>query len=154
MLGTPRLTLAVAESVTCGRLQARVGMISGASEFFAGGVTAYSLRQKVELLGVNEKRAAPLNCVSRGIAEQMARGVCRLFGTRVGVATTGYAEPAPDWDVADPFAWWAVAIRGFTMASGHVDLPGASRIAAQKRIADAAYAALMERLAAYRRQLL
>jgi len=43
LLREPRLTLAVAESLTCGRLQARIGAIPGASEFFRGGVTAYAL---------------------------------------------------------------------------------------------------------------
>ena len=43
MLMKPQLTLSVAESLTCGRIQARVGEISGASEFFLGGITAYTL---------------------------------------------------------------------------------------------------------------
>ena len=57
MLREPRLTLAVAESLTCGRLQARIGAISGASEFFLGGMTAYSLEQKVRHLGVDRAAA-------------------------------------------------------------------------------------------------
>ena len=43
--GRPRL--AVAESMTGGRLQARITEISGASSFFLGGVTAYALAQKI-----------------------------------------------------------------------------------------------------------
>ena len=74
MLREPRLTLAVAESLTCGRLQARIGAISGASDFFLGGVTAYSLDQKVRHLGVNRAGAAAVNSVSGAVAEQMARG--------------------------------------------------------------------------------
>ena len=53
MLRGPRLTLAVAESLTGGRVQARITAISGASEFFLGGMTAYSLDQKVRHLGVS-----------------------------------------------------------------------------------------------------
>ena len=44
-------TLAVAESLTCGHLQALVGSVSGASDFFCGGVTAYNIDQKVRHLG-------------------------------------------------------------------------------------------------------
>jgi len=40
MLRPPALTLAVAESVTAGHVQARVAAVSGASEFFLGGLTA------------------------------------------------------------------------------------------------------------------
>jgi nicotinamide-nucleotide amidase len=150
MLREPRLALAVAESVTCGRLQARVGTASGASEFFSGGITAYTLDQKARHLGVERERAAAVDCVSREVAEQMARGACRLFGTRVGVATTGYAEPSPDRGVGEPFAWWAVEIGGAGTSSGRVDCPGATRVEAQERIAEAAYAALVERLSLFR----
>ena len=111
MLRAPRLTLAVAESLTCGRVQALIGAVSGASEYFLGGVTAYSLEQKVKLLGVGRAAAEKVNSVSAAVAEQMARGACELFGADVAVATTGYAEPSPGDGVMQPFAWWAVAHR-------------------------------------------
>jgi nicotinamide-nucleotide amidase len=147
MLRPPKLTLAVAESMTSGRIQARVGAISGASNFFSGGITAYNLDQKVRHLGVDRAAAAAVDCVSAGIAEQMARGVCALFGTEVGVATTGYAEPSSDPVVVAPYAWWAIAWRrsgqGFDVRSGRVDCPGASRVAAQERVAEAVLSALV-----------
>ena len=147
MLRPARRTLAVAESLTCGRVQARIGMISGASEFFLGGITAYSLAQKVRHLGVARAAAEQVNGVSAGVAEQMARGVCALFGSELGVATTGYAEPSADWNVAEPFAWWALAhdLGGgkFAVRSGRVVCPRASRAAEQEDVADAAVAALV-----------
>jgi nicotinamide-nucleotide amidase len=147
MLRKPRLTLAVAESLTCGRMQARVGLISGASEFFLGGITAYTLDQKVRHLGVDRGRAAAANGVSAEIAAEMADGVCGLFGASVGVATTGYAEPSAEWAVDRPFAWWAVAYRppgGKVLTRcGKVEWPGASRAEAQERTADAAMEALI-----------
>lgn len=91
VLRAPRLTLAAAESLTCGRVQACIGAVPGASEFFLGGVTAYSLAKKVKLLGVNRAAAKKVNSVSAEVAEQMARGVCALFGSDLGIATTGYA---------------------------------------------------------------
>jgi nicotinamide-nucleotide amidase len=147
MLRDPRLTLAVAESLTSGRLQARIGAISGASEFFLGGVTAYSLEEKVRHLGVDRAEARAVNSVSGRIAEQMARGACVLFGADLGVATTGYAEPSDEWQVAEPFAWWGLARvqpgGDFTVASGRVDCPGLSRIDVQERAAGAAFDALV-----------
>ncbi|HXQ80130.1 MAG TPA: nicotinamide-nucleotide amidohydrolase family protein [Opitutaceae bacterium] len=147
MLRGPRLTLAVAESLTSGRLQARIGAISGASEFFLGGVTAYSLEEKVRHLGVDRAEARAVNSVSRRVAEQMARGACVLFGADLGVATTGYAEPSDEWHVAEPFAWWGLARLGpggdFAVASGRVDCPGLSRIDVQERVAGAAFDALV-----------
>jgi nicotinamide-nucleotide amidase len=147
MLRRPRLMLATAESVTCGRLQARIGAISGASEFFAGGITAYNLDQKARHLGVRRETAIPVNSVSAAVAEQMARGACALFSAEIGLATTGYAEPSSAWAVAEPFAWWAVAQcdpgAAGRVRSGRVDCPGASRTEAQERVADAAWDALI-----------
>ena len=60
MMAEPRRTLAVAESLTSGRLQSRIGAITGASNFFLGGLTAYSLEQKVVLLGVDRRRTLAL----------------------------------------------------------------------------------------------
>jgi nicotinamide-nucleotide amidase len=146
LLGPPRRTLAIAESVTSGGLQLRVGRISGASGFFLGGLTAYTLDQKVDRLGVDRAAAAAVNCVSAAVAEQMAVGVCGLFGSDFGVATTGYAEPDLTKQVTEPFAWWALARRtpdGFALERGRVDCPGASRAEAQDAIAEAAWAALL-----------
>ena len=147
MLASPRRTLAVAESVTSGRLQARIGAISGASEFYLGGMTVYSLDQKVRRLGVDRGVAAAVNSVSATVAEQMARGVCDLFGSDLGIATTGYAEPSAMFNVDVPFAWWGLARRlaggSFAVLSGRIDCPGLSRVEVQERVAGAALDALV-----------
>jgi nicotinamide-nucleotide amidase len=147
MLADPALTLAVAESLTSGHLQARIGAVSGASAYFLGGVTAYSLEQKVNLLGVDRAEAARVNCVSARVAEQMARGVCVLFGARLGVATTGYAEPAPALGVTVPHAFWAVAWRqgasDYGVMSGRAEFPDLGRVDVQKAMTEAAHAALV-----------
>jgi nicotinamide-nucleotide amidase len=150
MLREPHLTLAVAESATCGRVQSRIGEMSGVSKFFFGGITAYTLDQKVRHLRVDRATAEPVNCVSAEVAEQMARGVCELFGSDLGLATTGYAEPLAEWDIEHPFAWWAVAQRkpaaGFVRLSGRIECPHAERLQAQQLFADAALGGLIEYL--------
>jgi nicotinamide-nucleotide amidase len=155
ILAAPRLTLAAAESMTCGRLQAAVGETSGASEFFAGGITAYSLDQKVRHLGVHRAAAKRVNCVSRGVAAEMARGACTLFRTDLGVATTGYAEPSRADGVATPFAWWAIAHRQgrrfLAIRTGRVECAGARRIEAQTIVAQAVLGELIEYLRELRR---
>lgn len=144
LLGEPKWTLAVAESLTCGRLQAAIGAVSGASGYFLGGVTAYTLDQKVRLLGVDRRVARKVNCVSAAVAEAMAVGAARMFGADFAVATTGYAEP--NGDVALPFAWWAVARRRrgriAAVAVGRVECPGAKRTEVQTMVAEAALAEL------------
>ena len=111
MLKAPACTLAVAESLTSGRVQAEIGSVSGASDFFEGGITAYTLEQKVERLGIDRMHAEAVKCVSAQVAAEMACGVCRLFGSDLGIGTTGYAEPSPTNDVEQPLAYWAIASR-------------------------------------------
>jgi nicotinamide-nucleotide amidase len=154
MLRPPGLWLAMAESMTCGLLQARVGAISGASAFFRGGITAYSLDQKVRHLGVDRSAAKACDCVSVDVAGQMARGACALFDADVAVATTGYAEPSALPPVAHPYAWWAIAFRDgaavSVVRSGRIDCPGAARTEARERVADGVMAALADWLATRR----
>lgn len=153
MTQRPRLTLAAAESLTCGQVQARIGEISGASNFFFGGITAYTLDQKVDLLNVNRAAAKRVNCVSADVAREMAFGACQLFGSDLAVATTGYAEPAPAAGVAMPFAWWALAhvrrSRVVHLSAGRVECPGASRTETQSIVA----AAVLTELVDYLRRL-
>jgi PncC family amidohydrolase len=104
LLREPRLTLAAAESLTAGNVQARIASVSGASGYFRGGVTAYSIAEKVKLLGVNRAAAKRVNCVSARVAEEMAVGAAKLFGADLAVATTGYAEPSAADGVAVPMA--------------------------------------------------
>ncbi len=155
MLAAPPLTLATAESLTCGGVQARIGAISGASKFFLGGTTAYTIDQKVALLGVDRRRARRVNCVSEEVAAEMAAGAVRLFGSDFALATTGYAEPNLDLGVPEPMAWWAIARRGprGRMArtwTGRVECPGATRTDAQAFAAEAVLAALLDVLRAAR----
>ena len=157
LLGPPGLTLAVAESLTGGRLQARVTAESGSSAYFLGGVTAYTIESKVRLLAVDRSEAEASACVSAQVAEQMAEGVCRLLGSDLGLATTGWAEPSAEAGVAEPFAWWAVAhwdraaSRARRTWSGRVAFPGQGRHAVQQAVTDAVWAELERYLRELRR---
>lgn len=83
--------VAVAESLTSGRLASYLGAATGSGEWFAGGVIAYMPRVKFDVLGV-----APGPVVCASCARQMAVGVRRLTGSAVGVALTGVGGPGPD----------------------------------------------------------
>lgn len=150
LLRAPRWTVAAAESLTAGHVQAAIGAVSGASNYFRGGMTAYSLEQKVGLLGVDRAAAEASHCVSQAVAEQMARGACALFGADVGVATTGYAEPDPARSAGVPHAWWAVwhvLPTGRTARrSGLIEVPGAARTQVQATVAAAALVQLVNYL--------
>jgi nicotinamide-nucleotide amidase len=150
MLREPRWTLAAAESLTCGRVQARIGAVSGASNFFLGGLTAYSLEQKVRHLGVDREHAESVDCVSQRVAEEMARGASALFGSDLAVGTTGYAEAEAERGIRAPLAWWALwhdrRDGRATVRSGFIEAPGTERTKMQQLVADAVVGELVRYL--------
>ena len=138
-------SIAVAESLTAGNLQALIASVSGASRYFLGGITAYNIDQKVALLGVERAVAAPVNCVSEAVARQVAAGVRRATGADVGIATTGYAEA---WGaVVTPLAWVAVDVCG-VITTACIEAPGLDRAAVQQHIARHALSLAMAALSA------
>ncbi len=108
LLKENQLTIAVAESLTSGKLQDRLCNQSGASSFYKGGVTAYSLESKVNILGVDRNHAEGVNCVSENVAKEMAKGVSELFNSSIGIATTGYADSDVVNGVHVPYAHIAI----------------------------------------------
>lgn len=88
----PGLTLAVAESLTGGRIAAKIVEIPGASSFFKGSVTAYASSVKLEVLKVPQQVIDDHTVVSREVAEAMAEGVRKLLNADIGLSTTGLAE--------------------------------------------------------------
>lgn len=103
-------TVATAESCTGGNIARRFTALPGASDYFRGGVVAYSNDVKRSLLGVNGGDLERFGAVSRPVAEQMAEGVRRATGSVYGIATTGVAGPSggtPDKPVGT--VWMAVS---------------------------------------------
>jgi nicotinamide-nucleotide amidase len=86
-------TVAVAESCTGGLMAARLTDRAGSSNWFAGGVVAYSNAAKVELAGVDAALLSRFGAVSTEVAEALAGGACSRFGAGVGVGITGIAGP-------------------------------------------------------------
>ena len=105
-------TMAVAESVTAGHLQAAISLASDASKFFQGGITAYNLGQKSRHLHVNPIHATSCNSVSQIVADEMARNAIALFSCDWSIGITGYATPMPDMGIVNLFAFYAVCFRG------------------------------------------
>lgn len=110
LLKTRGETLATAESCTGGNIAHRFTAMPGASEYFKGGVVAYSNEVKMALLGVDPESLNHYGAVSQSVAEQMAEGVRRATGATYGISTTGIAGPTggtPEKPVGT--VWMAVA---------------------------------------------
>lgn len=86
-------TLSVAESCTGGFMAHLITSVSGASEYFYGGVVSYDNSIKINVLGVDKEIIEKYGAVSSQCAEAMAAGVKRLMKTDYAIATTGIAGP-------------------------------------------------------------
>lgn len=114
-------TLAVAESVTSGHLQAALSLPSDASKYFQGGITTYNLGQKSRHLHINPIHAANCNSVSESIADEMALKTLSLFSSDWSIGITGYAAPYPEWGIKDLFAFYSIAFRDKIVDRGKVE---------------------------------
>jgi PncC family amidohydrolase len=121
LLVARRFTLAVAESCTGGLIGHRLTNVPGSSDYFLGGLIAYSYSAKEKLLGVQPQTLQNFGAVSEPTAREMARGACRVLGAHLGVAVTGIAGPGgatPDKPVG--LTWVALCAPGFERAEHYV----------------------------------
>jgi nicotinamide-nucleotide amidase len=101
-------TLAVAESVTSGFIQAALSTAKDALKFYQGGITVYNVGQKYRHLLVEPIHALATNCVSEKVAAEMAVNVCELFRSEWGISITGFASPVPESN-NELYAYYAIA---------------------------------------------
>ena len=85
--------LGLAESCSGGLLAARVTNLPGSSDYFLGGIVAYTYEAKEELLGVDSQLLREKGAVSPEVAEAMAIGALERFEADVAVSITGIAGP-------------------------------------------------------------
>jgi len=87
------IKLSVAESCTGGLVASRITDIAGSSDYFLGGVVAYSNDLKRSLLSVKAATLKAHGAVSEEVAAEMAAGVAKKAKTGIGVSLTGIAGP-------------------------------------------------------------
>lgn len=93
LLRQKKMTLALAESCTGGLIGDRLTDVPGSSEYFRGGVVAYSNELKQKLLAVGKMTLKKYGAVSRQTARRMAQGARRRLGADLALAVTGIAGP-------------------------------------------------------------
>ncbi len=86
-------TLALGESCTGGLIAHRITEVPGSSDYFLGGVVAYSDAIKELLLHVESETLETVGAVSEETAREMARGAREAMSAAVGVSVTGIAGP-------------------------------------------------------------
>jgi len=87
------ITIAVSESVTGGLLSKTITDVPHASKIFLGGIVAYSVYAKVNILKVPEEIIDKFGTVHFETAKFMALRTQEIFNSRVAISTTGIAGP-------------------------------------------------------------
>ena len=91
-------TLGTAESCTGGMIGQMITSVSGASDYYRGGIVSYSNEVKQKLLGVDPKLLCEHGAVSQQVAEAMSCGVKKILGVDWGIGITGIAGPTGGTD--------------------------------------------------------
>lgn len=100
-----KIAVAVAESLTGGRIASHLAAAEGSGEWFVGGVVAYSSEIKHQLLDV-----PPGSVISQVSVETMARSVLKLMGADAAVAASGAGGPGRQEGREPGTTWLAVAV--------------------------------------------
>lgn len=86
-------TLSVCESCTGGMLGNLITSVTGSSNYFLGGIIAYSNEVKERVAGVKAETLRKYGAVSAETAREMAQGVRRRLKSDIGISITGVAGP-------------------------------------------------------------
>ncbi len=97
-LSNRQWTCALAESCTGGLIGHLITAIPGSSDYFAGGIVAYSNEAKSRFLDVSPETLREFGAVSPETATRMATGARAGFGADLGIASTGIAGPGGGTD--------------------------------------------------------
>jgi nicotinamide-nucleotide amidase len=98
------LSLVTAESCTAGLIAAVLTHIPRAAECFQGAFVAYSKKQKVTALGVDETLLREKGGVNPETAAQMGVGALKSSPAILAIAVTGLLGPDADED-GNPAGW-------------------------------------------------
>ena len=93
MLVNKKLTIATAESCTGGMVASMLINYPGISSVFMEGAVTYSNEAKINRLGVKVETLDKYGAVSSEVAAEMAEGIAKTAGTKIGLSTTGIAGP-------------------------------------------------------------
>ncbi|MDP2876885.1 MAG: nicotinamide-nucleotide amidohydrolase family protein, partial [Holophaga sp.] len=105
-------TLALAESMTGGRVAALLTAVPGSSAAFLGGAVVYSAKAKTQLVDLPDDLLRAHGTVSETVTRALAEGIRHRLGADWGLAITGNAGPTEDRDGSAPLGTSFIAVAG------------------------------------------
>lgn len=121
LLKANNLTIAFAESMTCGLLSFRLGNIAGASEMLAGSIICYGEAVKTGLLKIRKSQLKKFTAESKEVTESLAVNLKKLISADIHAALTGLASPGGSESPSKPVGtvFYSILFRGKTYSSKH-----------------------------------
>ena len=99
-LKNKNLTISTAESLTGGMIASKICEISGASNYFNGGIVSYTKETKNKLLGLSLDDIEKYGVYSYETVVAMAKSIKEKTNSNISIATSGVAGPGPDEGVS------------------------------------------------------
>jgi nicotinamide-nucleotide amidase len=85
------LTIAFAESMTCGLIAHKLGTISGTADILRGCIVCYSEKVKTDLVKVKQNLIEQYTAESQQVTDALALNLRKLIPAHIHVAITGLA---------------------------------------------------------------
>ncbi|MDB5284901.1 MAG: hypothetical protein JWO06_3976, partial [Bacteroidota bacterium] len=108
---TRHLTLALAESVTCGLAAHKLAGVKGTSDVLTGSIICYSPKVKRGLLGVSKRKIEKYSCESMAVTKELVKGLTKLIEADVYAAITGLASDGGSETAEKPVGTIFMAVR-------------------------------------------
>ena len=96
------LTLALAESMTCGLAAHKLSTCPGTSDVFAGAVVCYTPAVKKNMFSIPQTRIDQYSCESKEITEALAKNLSKNIKADIYAAVTGLASAGGSETKAKP----------------------------------------------------
>lgn len=87
------LTLAIAESMTCGMATYKLSGMKGISDVLKGTIVCYTPDVKTDLMGINKSMISKYTCESAEVTKALTQKLSRIIPAHIHAAITGLASP-------------------------------------------------------------
>lgn len=114
LLKEKKLTIAFAESITCGLATHKLGTVSGTSDVLMGSIICYNEKVKTALLGISNQMLKKYTAESQEVTNMLAKNLQKVIKADVYAAITGLAASGGSETKNKPVGttFFAVRIKG------------------------------------------
>ena len=88
-----KLTIALAESITCGLACHQLNIVKGTSEILMGSIVCYNEKVKTGLMKVNPSLIEKYSAESQEVTDALAKNLHKIIKAHIYAAITGLAAP-------------------------------------------------------------